>query len=54
MCYTNRNRTLEDEARRLRSVDARKDHERDVRSARREEPEKKPLTERVKEMVSTR
>jgi hypothetical protein len=55
MCYTNRNRSrAEEEARRLRMEEARRDHERDVRPIRHEEPEKKPLTEKVKEMVGVR
>jgi hypothetical protein len=55
MCYTNRNRSrAEEEARRLRMEEARRDHERDVRPIRHEGPEKKPLTEKVKEMVGVR
>ena len=55
MCYTNRNRSrVEEEVRRLRAEDAHRDHERDVRPIRHEELEKKPLTEKVKEMVGTR
>jgi hypothetical protein len=47
MCYTKRDWSREDEARR--------DHEREVHPVRHEEPEKKrPLTEKVKEMVGTR
>jgi hypothetical protein len=55
MCYTNRNRSREEEeAHRLRAEDARRDHERDVRPVRHEDSEKKPLTEKVKEMVGAR
>jgi hypothetical protein len=55
MCYTNKYWSREEEeARRLRMEEARRDHERDVRPARHEEPEKKPLTEKVKEMVGAR
>jgi len=55
MCYTNRNRSrAEEEARRLRAEDASRDHERDVRPIRHEELEKKPLTEKVKEMGGVR
>lgn len=57
MCYTKRDWSREEEeARRLRARDeGRKDHEWDVRPVRQEgEPEKKPLTEKVKEMVGTR
>jgi hypothetical protein len=55
MCYTKRDWSREEEARRLRARDeGRKDHEREVRPARHEEQEKKPLTEKVKEMVGAR
>jgi hypothetical protein len=55
MCYTNKQWSREEEeARRLRMEEARRDHERDVRPARHEEREKKPLTEKVKEMVGAR
>jgi hypothetical protein len=54
MCYSNRNRSREEEARRLRAEDARRDREREVRPVRHEEPEKKPFTEKVKEMVGAR
>jgi hypothetical protein len=55
MCYTNRNRSHEEEARRLRAqTEGHRDHERDVRPVRHEEPEKKPLTEKVKAMVGAR
>jgi hypothetical protein len=55
MCYTNRNWSREEEeARRLRAEDARRHHERDVRPVRHEDPEKKPLTEKVNEMVGVR
>jgi hypothetical protein len=55
MCYTSRNRSREEEeARRLRAEDARRHHERDVRPVRREDAEKKPLTEKVKETIGVR
>jgi hypothetical protein len=55
MCYTNKHwNREEEEARRLRMEEARRDHERDVRPAPHEEREKKPLTEKVKEMVGAR
>jgi hypothetical protein len=55
MCYTNRNWSREEEeARRLRAEDARRDYERDVRPVSHEDPEKKPLTEKVKETSGVR
>ena len=54
MCYPDRNRSREDEARGLREEDSRGDHERYIRPLRHEEPEQKPPTEKVKEMVRTR
>jgi hypothetical protein len=55
MCYTNRNRSREEEeARRLRGEDARRHHERDVRPVHGDDPEKKPLTEKVKETIGVR
>jgi len=55
MCYTNRNRSREEEeARRLRAEDTRRHHERDVRPVRHEDAEKKPLTEKAKETIGVR
>ncbi len=56
MCYTKRDRDLEKEARRitesrLMEEEARHRHE---EHQRRREQEKKPLTEKVKEMVGVR
>jgi hypothetical protein len=58
MCYTNRDRDLEREARRvtesrLMEEEARHRHE-DHQRRRREQEEKKPLTEKVKEVVGVR
>ena len=59
MCYTKRDRELEKEARRITEVrlmeeEARHRHEDHQRRRRaQEEVEKKPLTEKVKEMVGT-
>jgi hypothetical protein len=57
MCYTKRDRDLENEARRVTEVrlmeeEARHRHEEHHR--RREQEEKKPLTEKVKELVGVR
>jgi hypothetical protein len=53
MCYTNRNRSFEEEARRLRleEEDRRRRQERQHAG---EEKQDKPLTEKVKEMVGAR
>jgi hypothetical protein len=53
MCYTNRNRGFEEEARRLRleEEDRRRRQERQHAG---EEKQDKPLTEKVKEMVGAR
>jgi hypothetical protein len=56
MCYTRKDRDLEKEARRvtesrLMEEDARRRHE---QHQRRTEQEKKPLTEKVKEVVGVR
>ena len=58
MCYTKRDRDLEREARRvtesrLMEEEARHRHE-DHQRRRREQEEKKPLTEKVKEVVGVR
>ncbi len=57
MCYTKKDRELEEEARRitegrLMEEEARHQHE-DHHRRRRAQEEKKPLTEKVKEMVGT-
>ena len=58
MCYTKRDRELEKEARwvtesRLMEEEARQRHENHQRRRREQVEEKKPLTEKVKEMVGT-
>jgi hypothetical protein len=58
MCYTKKDRELEEEARRitesrLMEEEARHRHE-DHDRRRREQEEKKPLTEKVKEVVGVR
>jgi hypothetical protein len=59
MCYTKRDRDLEREARRVTEVrlmeeEARHRHEDHQRRKREQEEEKKPLTEKVKEVVGIR
>ena len=59
MCYTKRDRDLESEARRvtesrLMEEEARQRHEDHQRRRREQEEEKKPLTEKVKEVVSVK
>jgi hypothetical protein len=53
MCYTNRNRSLEDEAHRLRLEEEDRRRWQERRHAG-EEKRDKPLTEKVKEMVGAR
>jgi hypothetical protein len=58
MCYTKKDRELEEEARRitegrLMEEEARHRHE-DHHRRRREQEEKKPLTEKVKEVVGVK
>jgi hypothetical protein len=52
MCYTNRNRSFEEEARRLRLEEDRR--RRQERQHAGDEKQDKPLTEKVKEMVGAR
>jgi hypothetical protein len=59
MCYTRKDRELEEEARRLTEVrlmeeETRHRHEDHQRRRRAQEEEKKPLTEKVKEVVGVR
>ena len=51
MCYTRRDRSFEEEARRLRAEDERR---RKAEAEAPEQKEEKPLTERVKEMVGAK
>lgn len=50
MCYTRRDQSFEEEARRLRAEDRRRKAEPKTS----EQKEEKPLTEKVKEMVGAR
>jgi hypothetical protein len=59
MCYTKKDRELEEEARRiteskLMEEEARHRHEDHDRRRREQEEEKNPLTEKVKEMVGVK
>ena len=51
MCYTRRDRSFEEEARRLKAEDERR---RKAEAEAPEQKEEKPLTEKVKEMVGAR
>jgi len=55
MCYTRKDQHFEEDFRTLRAdKQARKQHEKNVRPARREPEKDKPLTEKIKEMVGVR
>jgi hypothetical protein len=57
MCYTKRDRDLEKEARRItesRLMEEEARHRHEEHQRRREQEEKKPLTEKVKEVVGVR
>jgi hypothetical protein len=56
MCYTHKERDLEREARRItesRLMEEDASHRQEEHARRRAQEEKKPLTEKVKEMVGT-
>jgi hypothetical protein len=57
MCYTKRDRDLENEARRVTEVRLMEEevrHRHEEHHRRRQQEEKKPLTEKVKELVGVR
>ena len=54
MCYTRRDQGFEEEARRLRAEEDRRRRKDSGRHPSEEPHEKKPLTEKVKEMVGAR
>ena len=53
MCYTRRDRSFEEEARKLRMVEESR-RRREEEAQRPKEKQEKPLTEKVKEMVGAR
>ncbi len=53
MCYTRRDQSFEEEARRLRAEEDRRRKAESERTSK-ERSEEKPLTEKVKEMVGAR
>jgi hypothetical protein len=54
MCYTRRDHTLEEEARKLRMEEEARSKKREEEARRTKEKDGKPLTEKVKEMVGVR